>query len=465
MLPAMRPAVALARGRAGRSSRAAAASAVRGLSTLGLAPAPTSRPDVATQRPDVLVVGGGVIGCSTAYHLALQGASVTVVDTRGVGASQSSKSWGFCRQQGRDLRELELMQEAMRRWRGIEEELGFSVGWQNAGNLALCDTEKRYNQFKTWMPMAAKYGLDTEMLDEKGVKDLFPSLAGKWLGGVWTASDGTADPLSATNAFARAAELRGANFRLFAPQVKELVVEDGSVTGIRLADGSVMSAGMTVVAAGAWTSEVLGNVFTLPQLRVRATAAQTERLTDLGEDFAGFPAIGVWAPRCSFRKRVDGTMTIADGGYAEEHDFEVYASTRFGWKYLPGYLKNPINVNIVHDITHRRDPNPNPKRIDQAVSTFEKMFPTMPQLRIKETWAGHIDMTPDMVPVIDCAGGLPKGLVVSTGYSGHGLGIAPAAGRLTADLALAGGRRPAEAEAFRADRFSEKLFFSPESVF
>jgi len=410
------------------------------------------------------VVGGGVIGCSTAYHLALRGASVTVLDTRGIGASQSSKSWGFCRQQGRDLRELGLMQESMQRWRGIEDELGFSVGWQNVGNLALCDSEKRYNQFMKWMPMAAQHGLDTEMLDERGVKELLPGLSGKWLGGVWTSSDGSADPLSATRAFARAAEQRGVQFRLFAPQVKELVVESNRVTGVRLTDGEVLSAGTTVVAAGAWSSEVLHSVCNLPQLRVRATAAQTECLTDLGPAYTGFPAIGVWAPRCSFRKRVDGTMTIADGGYAEEHDFEVFASSRYGWKFAPGFLKNPIKVNVVHDITHRRDPNPNPRRIDQAVSTFEKMFPGLPQLRIKETWAGHIDMTPDMVPVIDCGNNLPQGLVVSTGYSGHGLGIAPSAGRLTADMALSG-QRPSEAEVFRMDRFGEKLFFAPESVF
>merc|ERR1719401_1493613 len=267
--------------------------------------------------------------------------------------------------------------------------------------------------------------------------------------------------MSATRAFARAAEQRGVQFRLFAPQAKELVLEGQRVTGVRLADGEVVSAGTTVVAAGAWSSELCHSVCSLPQLRVRATAAQTECLTDLGAAYAGFPAVGVWAPRCSFRKRVDGTLTIADGGYAEEHDFEVFASARYGWKYAPGYLKNPVKVNPVHDITHRRDPNPNPKRIDQAVSTFEKMFPGFPQLHIKDTWAGHIDMTPDMVPVIDCGGALPENLVVSTGYSGHGLGIAPGAGRLTADMALTG-ERPEGAECFRAGRFDEKVFFKPE---
>merc|ERR550525_449332 len=179
---------------------------------------------------------------------------------------------------------------------------------------------------------------------------------------------------------------------------------------------------------------------------------------DLGAAYSSFPNVGVWAPRCSFRLRQDGTMTIADGGYAEEAEFET-SCLRHGYQYAPGYLSHPIKINPVHDITHTRDPNPNPRRIDQAVGTFGRMFPDLPALRIKEVWAGHIDMTPDMVPVLDCGDGLPAGLVISTGYSGHGLGIAPAAGRLTADMALSG-QRPLEAEVFRMDRFGERLFFA-----
>lgn len=356
-------------------------------------PVAITRPGREMQRSDVVVVGAGIIGCSTAYHLALRGASVTVLDTRGVASSQSSKSWGFCRQQGRDARELDLMKESINRWQTIEDELGHAVGWQQGGNLALCDSAKRYDHFKTWLPLAAEHGLQTQMLSDKEVKELLPGLAGTWMGGVWTESQ-----------------------------------------------------------------------YELPQLRVRATAACTEKLTDLGNTFENFPNIGVWAPRVSFRKRPDGALTIADGGHAEEHEFEAYASTVHGWKYAPGYLSNPIKVNFVHDISHKRDPNPNPKRIDQATDSFAKLFPRLPQLRIREIWAAHIDMTPDMVPVIDVGGNLPQGVVVSTGYSGHGLGIAPSAGRLTADLALTG-QRPAEAQAFRADRFSEKLFFKPSSVF
>jgi len=327
----------------------------------------------------------------------------------------------------------------------------------------LCDHPKRWEQFKKWLPLAQESGIGTELVNGSDLSKLLPKLEGDWLGGVWTESDGSADPESATRAFARAAELRGAQFRLFAPSVDSLVVQGSRVMGVRLSTGEVINAGCTVVAAGAWSSDLLRPVLRLPQLRVRATAARTERLTDLSSDYAGFPNIGVWAPRCSFRLRIDGTMTIADGGYAEEAEFEANA-VRYGYQYLPGYVQSPVKVNPVHDITHTRDPNPNPRRIDQAAATFHKMFPSLPELRIKEVWAGHIDLTPDMVPVIDVGGELPEGLVVSTGYSGHGLGIAPGAGRLTADMAHSG-ERPHEAEVFRACRFNEKVFFKPESVF
>jgi len=436
---------------------------LRKLSGLPEAPAVKSMESASGSAPDVIVVGAGVIGCSTAYHLSLRGARVLVLDTRGVAAAQSSKSWGFCRQQGRDTRELELMAESMRRWVQLEDELGFSVGWQSCGNLALCDHPKRWEQFQKWMPRAQASGIGTELIDGSDLTKLLPKLEGDWLGGVWTETDGSADPESATRAFARAAEMRGAQFRLFVPSVDALEVQGSRVMGVRLSTGEVINAGCTVVAAGAWSSDLLRPVLRLPQLRVRATAARTERLADLSSDYATFPNIGVWAPRCSFRLRLDGTMTIADGGYAEEAEFEANA-IRYGYQYLPGYVHNPVKVNPVHDITHTRDPNPNPRRIDQAAATFHRMFPSLPELRIKEVWAGHIDMTPDMVPVIDVGGDLPEGLVVSTGYSGHGLGIAPGAGRLAADMVQTA-TRPQEAEVFRAGRFNEKFFFKPESVF
>ena len=102
---------------------------------------------------DAIVVGGGVIGCSTAYNLAKRGAAVLVVERRGVAAEQSSKSWGFCRQQGRDLRELPMMIESIAAWAGLESELGWDVGWQQGacadqGHLGLAAEQGGFADFR-----------------------------------------------------------------------------------------------------------------------------------------------------------------------------------------------------------------------------------------------------------------------------------------------------------------------------
>merc|ERR1719414_141136 len=106
------------------------------------------------------------------------------------------------------------------------------------------------------MPLAKHNGVDTELVGPDELRKLLPKLEGDWLGGVWTESDGSADPEKATAAFAKAAERHGTQFRLFAPEVKELEMKGGRVEGVRLVTGEVVSAGTTVVAAGAWTSEL-----------------------------------------------------------------------------------------------------------------------------------------------------------------------------------------------------------------
>jgi sarcosine oxidase len=155
-----------------------------------------------------------VIGCSTAYHLAKRGASVLVVERRAVAAEQSSKSWGFCRQQGRDLRELPLMVESVAAWAGLEEELGWDVGWQQGGNLALHTDEAQRAAQASWAQAAQQYGVRTELLDRSQVAELLPGLGADHpvQGGMWTATDGTADPAKATAVYAQAAVSRGACF-------------------------------------------------------------------------------------------------------------------------------------------------------------------------------------------------------------------------------------------------------------
>ena len=175
-----------------------------------------ARPVVSTPvselRPhyDVVVVGGGVIGCSVAYHAARAGATVLVVERRGIAAEQSSKSWGFCRQQGRDTRELRLMRESIARWEQLEEELDADVGWQQGGNLMLFAGEKEKQVQTRWASAAQPCGVRSEVLDQAGVASVFPGMSSDRItGGLWTRSDGTTDPERSTLAFAAAASRAG----------------------------------------------------------------------------------------------------------------------------------------------------------------------------------------------------------------------------------------------------------------
>jgi glycine/D-amino acid oxidase-like deaminating enzyme len=435
-----------------------------------------------TRVYDAIVVGAGVIGCSTAYNLAKRGASVLVVDRRGIAAEQSSKSWGFCRQQGRDLRELPMMVESIAAWTGLEGELGWDVGWQQGGNLALIQTEAERDAKLRWAEAARPYGVETEILDRASVGEILPGLGAECnvQGGMWTESDGSADPEKATGAFAAAAAAYGAQF-LLGSNVRELATSEhgrhgrgmtqaGRVEGVVIDSGETITAPIVVLATAAWTDGLLrrsGVGLSIPTLRLHATAGQTEPLGGTSAT-APFPAAGVWAKGLSFRLRKDGGLTIADGGQLEEHDIGV-ESFLHGWRFLPLLRQNYAcaHFKLRRDSfpTPRTDacPEPAEARLELARENFSKLFPALPPLRMARSWAGFIDITPDMLPVIDNQA--VEGLVLSTGYSGHGLGIAPAAGRLAAELALGIENASVEAAAFRASRLTrEGLWVGPDAL-
>src|SRR6266849_1457516 len=106
---------------------------------------------------DVVVVGAGIVGCATAYHLARRGVRVVVVARGTVPGEQSRKNWGFVRQQGRDPHEVPLMMEANRIWRGLGQELGADIEWVQGGNLALAAHGARMALFEQWLPVARQF--------------------------------------------------------------------------------------------------------------------------------------------------------------------------------------------------------------------------------------------------------------------------------------------------------------------
>jgi glycine/D-amino acid oxidase-like deaminating enzyme len=433
----------------------------------GRASTPTAR------HADVVVVGGGIAGCATAYYLARRGVRVTLLDRGEIAGEQSGRNWGFVRQQGRDPHEVPLMMESNRIWRGLEQELGADIEWIQGGNLALAATPDRAALFEEWLGIARQAGLDTRLVSSREIQAFLPGMAQEWLAGLYTESDGHAEPVKATRALAQAAVKHGADLR---PGCAVLGVETegGRVSGVLTEQGPVRAC-TVVCAAGAWSSRLLRPLgMALPQRWIRATVARTTPAPPLTR-------AGVWGPAVSFRQRRDGTLNIAAAG-AADHDLTL-ESLRDARLFLPNYWKNrklfrfhvgrPLLRSIVgllpgsaarrRPLTWDRGtgPVPSPAKVRRSLAEMRRLYPSLDALAVTRSWAGYIDATPDAIPIIGAAG--PAGLVVATGFSGHGFAMGPIVGRLVAEL-VTEGRASLDLRPFRHSRFAEGATGKPRSV-
>ncbi len=406
---------------------------------------------------EVVIVGGGIVGCATAYYLAKAGVRVVVCEKGRVAGEQSSRNWGFVRQQRRDPAELPLMIESNRLWAGLEAELGADIEWRQGGNIALADNEDRLARFAAWAEVSQAHQLETRLVGPAEVAALIPGMKVDCAGALHTPSDGQADPEKATVAFRTAAERLGATVRDNCA-VEGIERAGGRITGVMTEAGPIL-ASTVVCAAGAWSSRLLRALgITLPTIWMRASVARTTPVPPI-------TGAGVWS-RVAFRQRRDGGLTIASG---LEGDHDLTPQTlRHGVRFLPRlreeraegrsvimHLGRPFLDDLRGTSAYRRqrvlDPAPSGRLIAGALAGLKNAFPGLGDVRVVESWAGYIDMTPDQLPVIDRLD-RPEGLVLASGFSGHGFGMGPIAGRLTAEL-VKDGRASMDIAALRFDRF------------
>src|SRR5687768_17342078 len=155
-------------------------------------------------RADVVVIGGGIIGMFTAYYLARRGLSVAVVEKGRIGAEQSSRNWGWCRQQNRDARELPLSTKSLELWEQFAAESGEDTGFRRCGLLYLSNNEKELAGWARWGEFARTVDVKTHMLTAEQAAQHGRATGKPWKGGVFAPTDGIADPSRAAPAVARA---------------------------------------------------------------------------------------------------------------------------------------------------------------------------------------------------------------------------------------------------------------------
>ncbi|PLP59057.1 FAD-binding oxidoreductase [Mesorhizobium loti] len=418
-----------------------------------------------TRDWDVIVIGGGIVGCSAAYYAAKNGMRVLLVERDAPGSAQSGRNLGFVRQQNRDFRELSLMIRALRIWEGIEAELGRSVGWQQGGNLSLAFSEADLVSRRGWQRRAAEeFGLDTRMLSASETHALVPQLAsGRGVvGAMYTPTDGKAEPARATRAFLDAALGLGVAVS-FGESVSSIDVSAGKVSGIRIGD-RFHRAGTVITAAGAGSAALLRKVgLNLPQEFIRATVART--VARPGERIAAC----ISGQQTGIRQDVNGAYVISVAG--GEYDLRLDSWRHMRW-YEATRKSNPDAARIDYlapmkrlwprrtiaplaDFPPSRDhPQPEAFRVEQARREFADLFPVLADLEIETSWAGIIDVMPDIVPVLGGVDGV-SGLLVATGFSGHGFGPGPMAGKVLSELA-AGRQSPVNISSLSPMRFEKK---------
>ena len=178
-----------------------------------MAPIPEAVPSDEGLPPyvDTVVIGGGIVGAATAYFLAERGVSVALCEKHQIACEQSSRNWGWCRQMGRDPREIPLIIESLKLWRTLDARLGEATGYSQSGILYLCQTDAEVAAKSRFLEHARQYQLDTRLISGAEAERLAPGCARTWKGALYTPSDGRAEPQAAAPALARAARRRGAS--------------------------------------------------------------------------------------------------------------------------------------------------------------------------------------------------------------------------------------------------------------
>ena len=434
-------------------------------------PAPLKLIDTTPQLPedaDAVVIGGGIVGVFAAYYLARRGLKVAVVEKGRIGAEQSSRNWGWCRQQNRDARELPMATKSLDLWERFAAESGEDTGFRRCGLFYLSNSEEELAGWARWRDFARALGVTTYMLDRAEATERGRATGKPWKGGVFSPTDGTADPASAAPAVARAILKLGGTVHQSCA-ARGIETEGGRLSGVVTEHGTIRTK-TAILAGGAWASSFCRQLgIRFPQAAIRSSILAVSpgaiRLPD-----------ALHTAAVSVTRRGDGGYTLAISGRGRVDP--TPQQLRFAPQFLPMFARRwrslaPGGIEGFRSghesLTRWRLDAPTPMErmriLDPAVDkdtirlTHSRALDLLPDLKntsITAAWAGYIDSTPDGVPGIGEIAAIP-GFILAAGFSGHGFGIGPGAGHLIADI-VTGDEPIVDPRAYHPDRFRKSAW-------
>ncbi|MBB3609274.1 FAD-binding oxidoreductase [Rhizobium sp. BK602] len=420
-----------------------------------------SNPDF-PKSADVVVLGGGMAGVAAAYELARRGSSVVIVEKGTIAGEQSSRNWGWCRQQNRDPRELPLAQLAVRRWENLNAELGEETGFRRTGLIYATTRKADLDTWERWGRIARDFGVDTRMLTSAECSSMLKGNSRQWGGGVYSPTDGRAEPELAVPALARAAQRLGVVL-LQNCAARELDVEAGRISGVVTEKGRIRASAV-LVAGGAWSGMFLRHHgLRFLQACVKSTSFYTTAAPAVTEG-------GIAMQDVTMRRRLDGGYTVGLSGLGQlqitpygllqaREFWRTFQIRRKGLTFALGrqFFEGPEaltrwKADSISPFERIRtlDPEPDAHLVKRGLDRLVATYPVLAGIRAAQSWGGMVDSTPDAIPVISSVASRP-GLFISAGYSGHGFGIGPAGGMLAADL-IRGDKPCVDPKPFRYER-------------
>jgi sarcosine oxidase, subunit beta len=380
------------------------------------------------QSAEVVIVGGGCMGASVAYHLATRGVTDVVVIEREaqLGMGSTGRNAGGFRHQFSHPANIALSKESIALFADFEARVGYPVDFWPDGYLFLLSSSDGIEAFRANVRLQREHGIDVEWMTADDAASLCPGLdASGVLGATYCADDGIADPNGVTMGFARAAQAQGVEIHR-SEEVTGIDVEGGRVTGVRTGGGNISTA-KVVNAAGPWARAIgrmAGVIVPVDPERRHIFISQPAAGTnwDEGDHPRSVPAsrLMVIDFESTFYFHREGSGVLFGMGDPDE---KPGFDTTVRWDFLP-----------------------------QVIDVAVRRLPALADAAVSHAWAGLYEMTPDRNPIIGPAPEL-QGFYTIAGFSGHGFQHSPAAGRILADMII-GADTGMDVSAFDHGRFA-----------